>query len=266
MRRTAFAFALALVALNASATKLEETFDRTYDVRPGAAVTLTNVNGHIVIRAWDQPRVRVHAVKHVEVDGSDKAKEALAALKIEVSSTDGGLKVFTRYPKRNDNGLGFLDWMFGEHVNASVTYELMVPRTMNLDLDNTNGGIEVSDVRGSHRIDTTNGRIELQRCAGDLDAETTNGAIRAELLEMTPGKSVRLETTNGRISLAAPTTLAANVDAATTNGSINTDLPIATTRSGRHSLRGAINGGGPELWLRTTNGSIEIRAASAVTR
>lgn len=261
MRRIAIAFALSLVALSASATKLEETFDKTYDVRPGSSLSLENVNGHITVRAWDQPRVRVHALKRVEASGQDKAREVMAKLQIEVANNGGGLKVLTRYPNKVEGDLGFLSWLFADHVNASVEYELMVPRAMNLDLDNTNGTIEVSDIRGSHRIDTTNGRIELERCAGDLEAETTNGGIRAELTEVTPGKSVRLETTNGRISLAAPPTLAANLDAATTNGSINTDLPVATTRAARHSLRGAINGGGPELRLRTTNGSIDIRAA-----
>ena len=156
---------------------------------------------------------------------------------------------------------GFFDWMFGNNVNASVTYDVTVPRAMSLDIEDTNGAVEVSDVRGSHKIGTTNGHITLARCGGDVDAETTNGGINAELLEVTPGKAVRLETTNGRISLAAPPTLAASIDAANTNGSINTELPVTSTRMRRHTLHGTINGGGPEVRLRTTNGSIEIRAA-----
>jgi hypothetical protein len=257
MRRIATAFALTLIALTASASTLEETFDQTYDVRPGALLSLANVNGRITIRAWDQPRVRIHADKHVRGSG-DEARRVMAELKIEVVPSGGGLHVVTHYPKRGD---GFFDWMIGSHVDASVTYDVTVPRSMSLDLDNTNGAIEVTDVRGSHKIGTTNGHIQLVRCGGDLEAETTNGGIKAELLDVTPGKAVRLETTNGRISLTAPPTLAAQVDAATTNGSIDTELPITSTKMGRHTLRGTLNGGGPELRLRTTNGSIEIRAA-----
>jgi len=261
MRRLAIAAALTLTALTATATTLEEKFDRTFDVRPGARMTLANVNGTITIRAWDQPRVRIQAQKKVKASGGESARQAMSELKIEIVPSDGGLRVMTRYPKRSD-GLDFLDWMFGgSRVNASVTYEVDVPRSMNLDLDNTNGGIDVSDIRGSHRIETTNGRITLARCAGDIEAGTTNGSIRAELLDVTPGKAMSLSTTNGRISLSAPPTFSAHVDASTTNGSINTELPISTTHAGRRSLRGNINGGGPELRLRTTNGSIEIRAA-----
>ncbi|HEX9406111.1 MAG TPA: DUF4097 family beta strand repeat-containing protein, partial [Thermoanaerobaculia bacterium] len=72
----------------------------------------------------------------------------------------------------------------------------------------------------------------------------------------------RLETTNGRITVALPKSVAAILDAATTNGGITTDLPLTTTETRQHSaLRGMINGGGTaELRLRTTNGSINIEA------
>lgn len=258
MRRIALSLALALIAVAASAATIDETFDQTYNVQPGALVALTNTNGRITVHAWDQPRVRIHAEKQVRASG-DVAKQAMAELRIEVTPTAGGLRVVTHYPKRNSGGL--FDWMFGNDFNATVTYDVTVPRSMNLDLDDTNGAIEVSDVHGAHHIGTTNGHITLARCGGSVNAETTNGGIDAELLDVTPGKSVRLETTNGRIALAAPRTLAAEIDAANTNGSINTELPVTSSNIGHHTLRGTINGGGPELRLRTTNGSIDIRAS-----
>ena len=130
---------------------------------------------------------------------------------------------------------------------------------MDLKIENTNGAIEASDVRGSHRIETTNGHIKLARCAGDVDAETTNGSIEAELTTVNTGRGMRLETTNGHITTSLPRTFAARINAANTNGSIETDLPITTVGShDKHSLVGTVNGGGPELRLRTTNGSIHI--------
>ena len=258
MRQLILAAALVLFAGTMSAATIEETFDQTYNVQTGALLSLANTNGRITIHAWDQPRVRIRAHKQVRASG-DAAKQAMAELKIEVTPSGGGLRVVTRYPKRGDSG--FFGWMFGQDVSASVIYDVTVPRAMSLDIEDTNGAVEVSDVRGSHKIGTTNGHITLARCGGDVDAETTNGGINAELLEVTPGKAVRLETTNGRISLAAPPTLAASIDAANTNGSINTELPVTSTRMRRHTLHGTINGGGPEVRLRTTNGSIEIRAA-----
>lgn len=249
---------LTIAAAAANASTLDETFDRTFDVKPGAVFALTNLNGHITIRGWDQPRIHVHAVKHVESRDGDVARDAMKSLTLAMSQPNGGLRIDTKYPKMNN---GILDWIAGTSVNVSVSYEVTVPRTMDLKLENTNGAIEASDVRGSHSIETTNGRITLARCSGNVDAETTNGSIEADLTAVNTGRGMRLETTNGHINARLPRTFAARIDAANTNGSIETDLPVTTSGShDKHSLVGTLNGGGPELRLRTTNGSIHIEA------
>jgi DUF4097 and DUF4098 domain-containing protein YvlB len=245
-----------LFSTAAGAATLEATFDRKFEVRPGILFALNNTNGRITIRSWDQQRVQVHAVKRVESRDPETARKALNELKIEPSVTADAVRINTNYPRQH---YGFFDWLAGTNVSLSVQYDVTVPRSMNLNIENTNGAIDISDVRGSHQISNTNGHIELLRCAGDVDAETTNGAIRAELGEVNVGKSIRLETTNGRITVTLPKTLAARVDASTTNGSIKTDLPVTTTEFRRNTLRGTINGGSSaELRLRTTNGSINI--------
>jgi DUF4097 and DUF4098 domain-containing protein YvlB len=255
MKTRLLAFLALSLAMTASATTLEETFDRTFDVRAGTLFALKNTNGRITIHSWDQPRVQVRALKKVDSRDTETAKQVLAELKIEPSLSADGLRINTKYPRRSE---GLFDWLSGNNVNLTVQYDVTVPRSMNLDIDNTNGAIDISDVRGSHRIANTNGHIELIRCAGDVDAETTNGALRAELSEVNSGKSIRLTTTNGRIAVVLPKSFAARVDASTTNGSIKTDIPVTTTEFHRHTVRGTINGGGAELRLRTTNGSINI--------
>jgi DUF4097 and DUF4098 domain-containing protein YvlB len=257
MRKALFATALLLCAISVGAAELKERIDRTFDVRPGAKVELSNVNGAIRITSWDQPRVRVIAEKEVHAD-SDDVKEVLKSLRVELTPRDGGLVIMTHYPRHNDGGSIF-DWLLGDHVSREVTYEITVPRTMSVEVENTNGSIRLSDVTGVHELETTNGKIEVSHCAGTLSASTTNGSISAELVKVAKGQPLRFNTTNGAIHIAVPSDLAVDVDADTTNGSIHTDLPIATTHVARNSLRGTINGGGASLKMRTTNGGIEIR-------
>jgi DUF4097 and DUF4098 domain-containing protein YvlB len=253
-----FTVMLTLAAAAVSAATLDETFDRTFDVRPGAVFTLTNTNGHINVRGWDQPRIHVHAIKHIESRDGDAARDAMKALTLSLSQPNGGLSIDTKYPKTSN---GVFDWIAGTNVNISVTYEVTVPRNMDLKLETTNGAIEASDVRGSHKIETTNGHITLSHCSGDVDAETTNGSIEAELTTVNAARGMRFETTNGHITARLPRTFAARIDAANSNGSIESDLPVTVNGShGKHELHGTMNGGGPELRLRTTNGSIHIQA------
>jgi DUF4097 and DUF4098 domain-containing protein YvlB len=260
MTRKLFLTALLVVATSLTAATRTETVDRTFDVKPGATVQLTNVNGRVTVSAWDQARVRVVAVKKVEADSDDVA-EAMKALRVDLQPQNGGLVIDTIYPKDHEGAGSLFSWLLGDDIDAQVTYELTVPRTMNVDVSNTNGGIHLNGVAGTHELDTTNGKIEVARCAGSLDASTTNGSIRAELTKVNKGQPLRFETTNGRIEVELPSDLAVDLDASTTNGSIDSELPVSTTRTDRNSLRGSINGGGTSLRMRTTNGGIAIRTA-----
>ena len=97
--RTLLVAATLFIATAAAAAELTETIDRTFDVRAGANVVVSNVNGRITINSWDQPRVRVIAKKEVEGDRSE-LKEAMRELRVDIQPRDGGLVVTTHYPKR----------------------------------------------------------------------------------------------------------------------------------------------------------------------
>lgn len=257
-----FLLAVLAIASAANGATLTEKVDRTVDARPGSRFALSNVNGGVTLRAWDQPRVRVVAEKRVKAGSDEAAREVMKKLRVDINSNAQGVSVTTTHPEKN--GWGFFDWLSGDSVDASVKYEIYLPRTMNLDIETVNGAIAASDLNGKLEVETVNGAVDLTNCSGALQAATVNGAIRAELTQVTKNADIRLATTNGRIVLYVPQTLAADVDVDTLNGGIETDLPVATTSVSRNSLRGKINGGGGDLKLSTTNGSIEIRTMKAV--
>lgn len=261
MRRLIPAAMFLMLTIAAAAGELTETLDKTFDVKPGATVQLTNVNGRINVTSWDQPKVRVIALKRIEAD-NDNLKAAMKELRVDIQAKNGGLVVTTKQPKDSEGWAALFSWLAGDHVEAEVRYDITVPRSMNLDFENTNGAIEAKNLSGKIELETTNGRIEVERCSGTVDASTTNGSIEADLVRVTKGQPLHFETTNGRISVTLPKDLALDVDADTTNGSIKSDLPVATRSFDRNSLRGTINGGGTPLRLRTTNGGISIKTGA----
>src|SRR5471030_851103 len=97
-KRILLTFILSVAAAAVNASTLDETFDRTFDVRSGAVFALTNTNGRITVRGWDQPRIRVHAIKHVESRDGDAARSAMKALTLVLSQPNGGLRIETKYP------------------------------------------------------------------------------------------------------------------------------------------------------------------------
>jgi DUF4097 and DUF4098 domain-containing protein YvlB len=272
-KKLAVFLGILLAATAAGAETLTEKLDRTVPLPPGSQVQLSNVNGGVTLEAWDRNEVRIEAEKKVKAGNADTARKYMSQLKIDITQGTGGLKIDTRYPRRES---GFFDWMFGKDVNANVTYRLHVPRRAALHvvtvnggvsatgtrgrahLETTNGGLFVKDVQGDMVMETVNGGIDVHRSAGALRAESTNGAIEADLTGLPADSELHLSTTNGGISIRLPRDARLSIDAGTTNGRVRSDLPIEGGQPGKHSLKGDLNGGGGRLSAHTTNGSIEI--------
>jgi hypothetical protein len=245
--------ALILVGIPTLAGTLIEKSDQTHPFS-GGVFTLDNVNGSVEILSWDRPEVRIEAEKRVEGRNREAVESAMARLRIEVSSSRGGLRVRTRYPKSGDRVIG---WLSGSKTSASVRYRITVPRQTRVSIDTVNASITADGVEGGYELKTVNGRIEVSRGAGSLEASTVNGGIRAELLS-TRGQ-LKLKTVNGSVDITVPRGIQADVSVATVNGRIQSDLPLVGSEIGRRSLKGSINGGGGiPIRISTVNGSVRI--------
>ena len=87
----------------------------------------------------------------------------------------------------------------------------------------------------------------------------TFARVRPSKFVRTAISNLSFSTVNGSISLDLPDDVDADVDARWVNGRLETDLPLELIRrvSGR-SARRVLGDGGPELNLRTVNGSIPL--------
>jgi DUF4097 and DUF4098 domain-containing protein YvlB len=155
-----------------------------------------------------------------------------------------------------------------------------VPQSTTLDLSSANGSVHVSGIKGEARLATSDGSIHVDNLEGSLRAHTANGAIevggRFDLLELNTsnghiradvwtGSHMRdgwnIRTANGAVTLGVPNDLSASLDAWTSDGRINLDLPIEVNgQQEKHHVRGKLHGGGPNLQVHTSNGSITLRS------
>jgi DUF4097 and DUF4098 domain-containing protein YvlB len=262
-----------LLAAIAEAVTLKEPFNKTVPLRPGSEIRLANVNGGVTFDAWDRDEVKIEAEKQVKASSDGEARRIMGQVRIDVAQDAKGLRIETKVPRR---GNGFFDWVFGHEANVSVNYRIHVPRRAELDAENVNGPLTVTgtrgkarletvngfltikDVQGDLELETTNGGIDVSRAAGALRAVTTNGSIDAELTGLTDDSGLSFETTNGRVSLRLPRDARLSIDAATTNGRVQSDFEVEGGQPRKQSLRGDINGGGGKLYIRTTNGGVQI--------
>ena len=210
-------------------------------------------NGGIRVKGSERSDVVVRACIQTWGVNDEAAKAAASAIKI---STAGTIKA---------DSAGEENW--------SVSYELLVPRSTDLNLKAQNGGIGITSVEGQIEFETQNGGVSLMDVAGDVKGRTTNGGVNVALAGNSwKGSGLDVTTTNGGVHLSMPDSYAANVETGTTNGGFHSDIPALSvttenvkgpTRHQRATrLNTALNGGGAPIRLITTNGGVHISAMS----
>jgi DUF4097 and DUF4098 domain-containing protein YvlB len=223
---------------------------KTYDVKPGGRLEITNVNGRIEVEPAAGDSIEVVAEKSVRASSAEAAKDALSRIEIRETVSPDDVRIETKLQRTSG--------IFGG-LSQEVHYRVNVPSALEVRVTTVNGGIELSGLKGRVTAETTNGGVKARDVSGPIEASTTNGGVEVDLARVAES-GAKLGCTNGGITLTLPADAKASISARVTNGGINTSgVTIETT--GEHSrrhLEGRMNGGGPKIDIDGTNGGIRI--------
>ena len=277
--------AMALSAACTYGTGAEEDYAKSFPVSGRADVHIFVSNAAVQVMTSDDPNVDFHV--HYEIDGSDPGPPF-------VTRQDGNLIEL----KENDGSHDWWNWDTDRVHGTRV--EVRMPKNADLQLQTSNGAIEVSSVNGDIRLRTSNGAIHAAALKGKLQASSSNGSIDAEgvdgacelstsngrihasgrfdsltihssnglvVARAAAGSTVAsgwsLGTSNSGIDLSLPSTLKADLDLGTSNGGVQLELPVTVQGYQDPShLHGALNGGGPQVSVHTSNGHIRVSAVT----
>ena len=223
-----------------SCTVTEQSFAAT-----GRITVDGRENGGVSVKGWLQNTVLVRAKVETWAESNAVAQGMISQVNV---STAGGQIMASGPANANETG-----W--------SVSYEIFVPQTTDLNLTTHNGGVSISDVRGRIAFEAVNGGVTLRRIAGDVSGHTENGGLNVELAGNTwEGQQLNARTENGGVTISMPQYYSARIETETVNGRVNSDFPI--TVSGEISKsRLAFNAGsgGPLIRVTTTNGGVRLK-------
>ncbi|WP_080239561.1 DUF4097 family beta strand repeat-containing protein [Spirosoma rigui] len=159
-----------------------------------------------------------------------------------------------------------------------VNLTIRVPQRFSLKISTVNeGDITVERVSGELEINNVNGAIELTNISGSAVANTINGDVTAVFRDVSPNAPMAFSTLNGRVDVTFPASVKANVKLKSDRGDIFSDFDFdidksqpkgtRSTKSGMYRVSiedwvyGRINNGGPEVMMKTMQGSIYVRKA-----
>jgi len=241
---------------SSSSTDSADPFEWSGQMGEGQLVEVRGINGPVFAVPSEGDRVVVVAEKSARRSDPD-------GVRIEVIEHSEGVTVCAVYPSpagERENRCGPGDEYRGNVRNndVSVEFRIEVPRGVRLDARTVNGEIEATELTADVDARTVNGDIEVTT-QGFARAQTVNGSIEAEMGRWMP-TGAHFETVNGSIDLDLPDDVDADLDASWVNGGLESDLPFTVDgRITRRSARGQLGEGGPDLEIKTVNGSIRIR-------
>jgi hypothetical protein len=261
-------------------TALADNWSKAYDVGAAAALRVSVGDAVVHVGAWSEPRIRID----VEAEGW---KIGPGGLRLTESQLGDRVTFELREPP--------IQLHFGLS-RRSVRIEIHAPAKTALELNSGDGSVTCEGLTGGASIRTGDGSITADGLAGDvtlhagdgsveawnldgrLVASTGDGSVRLNgrfagldvttsdgsvTLEVVPGSRLSatwsVRTGDGPVVLRLPTDLKATLDAHSGDGKMTVDLPVTLQGAVRENeLHAALNGGGPELRVRTGDGSIVI--------
>lgn len=230
----------------------QERTDQTYPLSANGTVSLNNVNGAVVIEAWDKPEARVETVKTIDCDKPYQ-------INVNINSNPGSLNIETEYQKEN-YGRG---WDNNNRCReARVDYKLTLPRTARLDeIETVNGNITLGGLTDFIKASTVNGRINASNLRGTINLSSVNGTLTADFESFDNVREIKMGMVNGKIDLQLPSDVDATFKADTVNGAINNDfgLPVRKGEYVGRNLYGRLGSGAISVKLNSVNGTINIR-------
>ncbi|MDX2117071.1 MAG: DUF4097 family beta strand repeat-containing protein [Planctomycetota bacterium] len=222
-------------------------FESTTVDRPAATkgrLVAESRNGSITVHRATDGKLHVEASMRSRSEG--RVKDAA----LDVTDTSVGVRVAIKWPDGR--------WQAGDAADL----EIWIPDADGLDLNSTNGDIEVGGFAGRLTATTSNAGITIKRHDGTVIARTSNADIEAS--DVTG--DVDATTSNSSITLRDVT---GRVVALTSNGDIDIHLapsasgPVTATTSNSSITLLVGPGFTGELSASTSNGTVECTDARA---
>jgi hypothetical protein len=157
----------------------EQALNKEFPIKTPGLLSIDNLDGSLSIKAGNQPKVFVSAVKHASHE------DDLDEITIDIRQpSESSLHFTTKYDQKD--------------IKGGVDYTLVIPANMDLKLTTRDGSITVHGINGQIEATTKNGDIELVSPKKRVKAHTKKtGGITVHH----PGNVVSAHTTKGAIAI-----------------------------------------------------------------
>src|SRR5687768_9179350 len=170
-----------------SAGDAREEIRRSYQLSPGAEISISSINGKVDIQTSDTGTAEVYVLR------TARSRESLDRRRVVIEQTSSGLVV-----RAESNNVSWWKRIFGHNPNEEVT--IKAPRQIALALTGINGRVNGGEIEGPLDIKGINGRVDVREAKGSAKVSGINGNISVGLQELND-RGVQASGINGSLEL-----------------------------------------------------------------
>lgn len=224
-----------------------ENFLYTRVVSGKTEIFISNVNGTITVIGVDTlSEVRISGTKIVKDQSEETAMRHMVDITVDVQESPSALTIRTLQPSTS------------EGRTYQVNYEVMVPSSWKVTVNNVNGNVDIQNFRNTVTSSVVNGTVNATDIAGSVSVNVTNGTISGKVYLPENG-ACSLSLVNGNVTLLAPRTTSASVSASVTNGSVSVlNFPLVYSTNSRMAISGIAGAGKGTIRLSSVNGIVQL--------
>lgn len=258
----------------ASAWAYEETTMQNFLVKEGVLVSVSNIQGKVVIEGHAENVVTMTATKSVEGVSEEKARELFSRVRIETDADESAVRITTDLSGTFLST--FLTWQ-----TPRVDYLLAVPYTARVNVETVSGEVHLTNLRaeteaktvsgkitlqglsGKAHLETVSGKITVDRLLGNLTARTISGPVDVDIPLSNDFLDVSLSSVSGSITVFLHEKEEAKITVETVSGRFASEVPLEIHEGGsfgRRTFQGQTSADPRKtITIKTISGNVSLK-------
>ncbi|HEX4772507.1 MAG TPA: hypothetical protein VH351_16855 [Bryobacteraceae bacterium] len=241
---------------------------------PFRRIVIDNFDGSVHVTGSDASQVVITAYKKTAAKASFDLQQANSDVKLTITTSPEIVSVYYDAPWRcHKEETGCCCKTERHFYDVTYDIDVQVPRRAETIVSTVNhGDIVVNGIAGPFSVDNVNGAIRMTDIRGSGDARTVNGPVSVRFAKNPTGPGT-YKSINGRLDFYFQPGLTADLLFKTFNGQIYSDFdvasrpppqPVVERHDGRFVYRSngmyaaRAGSGGPELSFDAFNGDIRL--------
>lgn len=270
---------------------IEDVIKESFKVRSGGTLYIEMDYGNIDVIVGSGEMVEIEMIRTVRVNSEAEARDIFDNYhEYTFEQSRGDVVIESRYAEQKS---GWGRW--GKKSKFKINMKIRVPAKYNVDFETGAGNIEIGDISGEINgktgagnifigavdgyVDITSGagnievigvtdKVDVHTGAGNIELKEVTGFVRANTgagnitasINSQPESDSKLETGAGNVTVFLSKNAGVFVDARASMGSASCDYPLAIKGKWMSkSFEGEVNGGGPDLYMRSGVGNVTLR-------